>query len=67
MFVVAPTVSIAVTTKVVAPAAVGVPLRTPAALKDNPAGNGPGVVNVDAPVPPVAVIVRLYAVLTVGF
>jgi hypothetical protein len=56
------------TVNVGAPAAVGVPLMTPAADKVSPAGNVPEATDhVYPPVPPVAVSVWLYPVPTVPF
>jgi hypothetical protein len=58
--------SVAVTLKLVDPAAVGVPLMTPALDRVKPTGRPlPWLsVHVTAPVPPVAVNWRLYGVLT---
>ena len=45
------------------PASVGVPETTPFAASVRPAGSAPIAVHDTAPVPPVAVIVVVYAVL----
>ena len=60
--------SVAVTVKLNTPAVVGVPLRTPALESDRPVGTVPDVTaKLYGDVPPLAVIVWLYAVLNVPF
>ena len=57
--------SVTVTVKELVPAVVGVPDKTPAVLKVRPAGSVPvDTVQLKGAVPPDAVRVRLYAVLT---
>ena len=57
--VVAPTLSVAVAVKLNVPDAVGVPLSTPPDESVTPLGSPAEAVNVDAPVPPVAVSIWL--------
>jgi hypothetical protein len=53
--------SVTVTVKVIVPAEVGVPERTPAELSDRPLAGRPVAVQVSVPVPPEAVKVKEYA------
>lgn len=62
-----PFASVAVTVKVYAPGAVGVPLTAPLELSVKPCGSDPAVTaNTTGAVPPVVCIVWLYAVLMTG-
>jgi hypothetical protein len=53
--------SVTVTVKVIVPAVVGVPERTPAELSDRPLAGRPVAVQVSVPEPPEAVKVKEYA------